>query len=703
MLSLSSTTIMTDDISNPKTQNKSGNNISKRQKLKLLQQNELNKFPQQPRIKSAEKRAKADILQSGLGLKPETDPTKLKNGILDPKLDLDSPELKFGRSLASSDAAGRHKSVNQLRFYLKARCGITNESGGLSQLDLMKLWKGLWYCLYMADKVPVQDELSKRLAQLIWCFEGTEEEDEYAARMYLSMEEDEEEEEEDVEGEEDEEVTMKVVKNTLSGKNGKEKDEVMKDVDDDDANEEDDEEDTEDDKEPVHLMKHCRGAHLAALFTRTFFATVRREWGNMDKYRVDKFYTLLRIMMGEIYKYMAKRHWNYGIIRLFNDHLYEEILSQIPNGIRYHMIDLALDQLAIVNKTSAPLPITESTFVEVMEPFFGICQFESNSTVQSRVMEQIFRKFLCKYSVVGDTYLAAKEQEDKENGDNGANDEKKEQDDDDYTMDNVHVGSISDMIFSLASHPETKDKYRESLYDMHKTYEKRIKKVGKDVELDEDDDDDDDEENIEMESNDEEMMIVETGSTDKESDDNNMKDKKQKNLPEVNPNKNVKTKEGTKIMDEKEEMNGDSKPPVATKSTIKAKKSRKKKSKKKAQENENEKQDDDLKTESKSNQESGTKKRKLPEDVDEQKVAKDNVSNSDKSKVSTEAMNTNNANTDMDKEDTTVESTKKTKKEEKKESKRRSDCDLICRSKTSNQSIFRKRWRNIHTTIQKGI
>ena len=51
----------------------------------------------------------------------------------------------------------------------------------------------MWYTLYMADKVPVQDELSKRLAELIWCFAGTEEEDEYAGQVYLALDEGERE------------------------------------------------------------------------------------------------------------------------------------------------------------------------------------------------------------------------------------------------------------------------------------------------------------------------------------------------------------------------------------------------------------------------------------------------------------------------------------------------------------------------------
>ena len=109
---------------------------TKRQKIKALQTNDLNKLPQQPRIKSSEQRSKIDIVQSGLG-----GYNKKPQELLNPVLDLDAPEIKFGRSLASSDTVGRHKAVNKLKFYLKARSDISNENGGFSELDLMKLWK----------------------------------------------------------------------------------------------------------------------------------------------------------------------------------------------------------------------------------------------------------------------------------------------------------------------------------------------------------------------------------------------------------------------------------------------------------------------------------------------------------------------------------------------------------------------------------
>lgn len=444
--------------------------LTKRQKRK--QPNEKNKWPQHPKIQSMGVRSKAYIRVAGLGTS-----TRAKEPI-DPKLDLMSPEVKFGRLLGGTDQRKRHAGVNKLKAYLKARCDINNDNGGISEMDLLKLWKGLWYTLYMADKVPVQDELSKRLAELLWCVAGTLEEDEYAGQAYMDMCDEQEAESEEYD---DEDVTMEEIANTLHEEIGEEDS-----AEEEEAGSNEDEEEVEED-EHAHdehcnhgdeeeyeeledfEIPHCRGAHLASLFIRTFFRTIRREWGQMDKYRVDKFYTLTRLYMQEIFTYMATRHWNLGIIRLFNDALFEEVLNQVPNGLRYHLIDIALEELAKAN-SKAPMPLTEATFLDTLEPYFAMCQTGARDpTVQARVIEKVLEKFIDKYSVVS-------EQEEKEENEDA---------EESLVFDQVHVGSVAQFIFELASDPETKDQYRKSLYDMHKKYMRQLKKAGTDVELNE--------------------------------------------------------------------------------------------------------------------------------------------------------------------------------------------------------------------------
>ena len=74
----------------------------------------------------------------------------------------------------------------------------------------------------------------------------------------------------------------------------------------DEEEEEEEEEEDEIDDEELRIKQmnesHCRGAHLVSLYISTFLRTVRREWGNVDKHRVDKFYTAVRYMVSEVSK-----------------------------------------------------------------------------------------------------------------------------------------------------------------------------------------------------------------------------------------------------------------------------------------------------------------------------------------------------------------------------------------------------------------
>ena len=121
--------------------------LSKRQR-RALGSNPSTTWQQQPRIKSAGARAKAYVSYAGLA----DDGTNGKKAggssradklaqLLDPKLDLHSPEVKFGRALGGTDQRSRHAAVKMLQEYLRARSDMKNGAPGLSELDLLKLWK----------------------------------------------------------------------------------------------------------------------------------------------------------------------------------------------------------------------------------------------------------------------------------------------------------------------------------------------------------------------------------------------------------------------------------------------------------------------------------------------------------------------------------------------------------------------------------
>eukprot|EP01134_Creolimax_fragrantissima_P001287 CFRG1287T1 len=71
-------------------------------------------------------------------------------------------EIRFGRRLASSDKKLRDKAVKKLRGWLSAQQNT-------SLLDNQKIWKGLFYCVYMSDKPLIQEELVSQISKLVHC------------------------------------------------------------------------------------------------------------------------------------------------------------------------------------------------------------------------------------------------------------------------------------------------------------------------------------------------------------------------------------------------------------------------------------------------------------------------------------------------------------------------------------------------------
>jgi ribosomal RNA-processing protein 1 len=54
----------------------------------------------------------------------------------------------------------RDKALDSLRSYLRQRTNLT-------ELELLKLWKGLFFCMWMSDKPRYQQQLARELAELI--------------------------------------------------------------------------------------------------------------------------------------------------------------------------------------------------------------------------------------------------------------------------------------------------------------------------------------------------------------------------------------------------------------------------------------------------------------------------------------------------------------------------------------------------------
>jgi ribosomal RNA-processing protein 1 len=155
----------------------------------------------------------------------------------------------------SADKKTRDQALSSLRSYLSNRAQI-------SELDLLKLWKGLFYCLWMQDKPLHQQRLARDLASLI---------------------------------------------------------DVL--------------------NEDVVLP-----------FLDCFWKTMAREWGGIEALRMDKYLFLVRQYLNASFKYLSRQDWqNQDAIEKYMEILEDTPLNaadpKIPNGLRYHVLDIYVDEL----------------------------------------------------------------------------------------------------------------------------------------------------------------------------------------------------------------------------------------------------------------------------------------------------------------------------------------------------------------------
>ncbi|XP_037686826.1 ribosomal RNA processing protein 1 homolog B [Choloepus didactylus] len=81
-------------------------------------------------------------------------------------------EIQFAQRLASNEKWIRERAVKKLRQYISVK--TQRETGGFSQEELLKIWKGLFYCMWVQDEPLLQEELADTISQLIHVVNNSE-------------------------------------------------------------------------------------------------------------------------------------------------------------------------------------------------------------------------------------------------------------------------------------------------------------------------------------------------------------------------------------------------------------------------------------------------------------------------------------------------------------------------------------------------
>ncbi|KAM6224054.1 ribosomal RNA processing protein 1 homolog A [Rhynchocyon petersi] len=95
------------------------------------------------------------------------------------------PEIQLAQRLAGNEKVTRDRAVKKLRKYIVAR--TQRASDGFTHDELLKVWKGLFYCMWMQDKPLLQEELGRTISQLIHAFQTTESQHLFVQTFWQTM------------------------------------------------------------------------------------------------------------------------------------------------------------------------------------------------------------------------------------------------------------------------------------------------------------------------------------------------------------------------------------------------------------------------------------------------------------------------------------------------------------------------------------
>jgi ribosomal RNA-processing protein 1 len=94
---------------------------------------------------------------------------------------------------------------------------------------------------------------------------------------------------------------------------------------------------------------------LVLPFLSAFWKTLAREWSGIDVLRLDKFMYLVRLYIRAGWTFFARRGWEDSVLLaeylgILEDGPLSTGDRQVPDGLRYHVLDLWIEELERVDE-----------------------------------------------------------------------------------------------------------------------------------------------------------------------------------------------------------------------------------------------------------------------------------------------------------------------------------------------------------------
>lgn len=211
-------------------------------------------------------------------------------------------------------------------------------------------------------------------------------------------------------------------------------------------------------------------------FYEGFWQTIQAEWLGVDKFRIDKYYMLMRrfvhaglqlLLLHACDKVLVDRYIH--IMRGTQGPLASNNV-QVPDSITYHVCDIFLDELetALAAHANAMPSVPLVPTLDLLVPFMDLAATSTSKRMHERVMEHVILPFLqaCEH----DMHTKAHDKK-KRKTEEGAVDAPYKYILTHTTLDGKHVAGAGDMyetalhrLVSAASAPDTYAPSRRKMY-----------------------------------------------------------------------------------------------------------------------------------------------------------------------------------------------------------------------------------------------
>lgn len=128
----------------------------------------------------------------------------------------------------------------------------------------------------------------------------------------------------------------------------------------------------------------------AIVYLYSMWQVMGREWGVLDKYRIDKFFLLQRRYLAAGFQILARSRWNTDIISQHSTMLDSFLQSpKFPLGIKIHILDIFIPELVNVLTSAAPENSPSANIIDiVLDPIQKLSR-NASKPLKSRAIDAL--------------------------------------------------------------------------------------------------------------------------------------------------------------------------------------------------------------------------------------------------------------------------------------------------------------------------